>query len=1098
MAAARFRLLLVDDEPDVVDLLRETLSGDYDVATATSGWQALDVLRADRFDLLITDQRMPSMTGVQLIERAKAEQPNLLCIILTAYTDPVDLIAAINRGHVYRYLTKPWDVADLLQTVDTALEEVALRRENEKLLAEAERRLQAMKGMVEVFVGAGGLPTYGDVVDVVSSFVERVVPLDVGATLVRAEPDRPATLTLRLRGAASEAELRRLKDDVLERFRALSGMALGEHDVLVRLSGRAPEATERALASRLFVPLTSEGRVVGVLAAAAHDEAAFSSDEERLLEVLGSRTAEVIHGLRAKTEAERRRLNSVVEGMADGLIMTDASGEVIVENAAARTLLAVPRGQSLTAHFLRDTISFYPFDLVRGWERTGAHAVAEDVSVAERVLHSLVSPVVEPDGRLTGVVVVLRDVTEERQLERKKEDFVADVSHELRTPLTAIKGALELVLRHTGDLSDEQRRFLTLAHDSCKRLGTTIDDLLDLAKAARAGIRLDVALMRLDELVADAVARYEAAFQLAGVQVIAKRPAEPVRVLLDPARVTQVINNLLANALKFTARGQRVEVDIYRPADVQGTVAFSVWNDGAHIDAQDHERIFQQFEQAQTQSGRRVRGTGLGLPISRAIIEAHQGRLWVESAPGRGARFVATLPEHVDEHAAVAAAGPRPVGREREPVRVLVVDDDRAAGFALKGALLAQGYVVDLASGTDDALVLARRHRPTGVVVDVRAGGVDGAQLVEILRHDPDTRACSVLVVSSADDHARARRTGAHAYLEKPLEAGKLGAVMAQLLQARREGARVLVVDDDEATRTLCRESLKALGYAVAEADSAERCGDQVRAFRPDLILLDIKLPDRDGFTLIEALKADLVTSQISVIFISASGDTRSKVRALQLGGDDYVVKPFDAMELCARVENVLRRRAADLASPTTRLPSSAAIDRVVSERIKGKQPFTLCYLDLDNLKAFNDHYGYAKADGVVQQTGDLLKAVIAEHGGPGDFLGHIAGDDFVFVTTPDRAQRIATHVIEAFDRIIPLYYDRDDRARGYIETDDRYGQRRRFAIMSVSLVGVTDAGGRFASHADLAAVAAALKRKAKAIDGSVFLHDDGAAPSSA
>ncbi|OGQ10208.1 MAG: hypothetical protein A2138_08610 [Deltaproteobacteria bacterium RBG_16_71_12] len=1097
MAAKRFRLLLVDDEPDVLELLSETFADGYDVVTAPSGWKALDTLRADRVDLLITDQRMPSMTGVQLIERAKAELPQLPCIILTAYTDPVDLIAAINRGHVYRYITKPWDVADLVQTVESALEEVALRRENEKLLAEAERRLAAMRGMVEVFVGAGTLSTYGDVVDAVTAFVERVVPLDVGATLVRAEPNRPATLTLRLRGAVSDVELQRLKDEVLERYRELSGLPLADSDVLVRLSGRAPEAEGRPLASRLSGPLISDGRVTGVLAVAAHHEAAFSADEERLLDVLGSRTADVINGLRTKTEAERRRMHDVVEGMADGLIMTDASGEVVVDNAAARVLLAVPKGQALTAHFLRDTLSFYPFDLVRGWERTGAHAVAEDVSVGERVLHSVVSPVVEPDGRLTGVVVVLRDVTEERQLERKKEDFVADVSHELRTPLTAIKGALELVLRHTGDLSEEQRRFLSLAHDSCKRLGTTIDDLLDLAKAARAGIRLELALTRLDELVADAVARYEAAFQLAGVQVIAKRPSEPVRVLLDPARVTQVLNNLLANALKFTAQGQRVEVEVYRPADVTGTVAFSVWNDGAHIEAEDHERIFQQFEQAQTQTGRRVRGTGLGLPISRAIVEAHQGRLWVESAPGKGARFVATLPEHLDEHQPTPVAGPKPVGRERGAVRVLVVGDDRASAFALKGALLATGQLVDLATTVDEALVLARRHRPTGVVVDVRQGGIDGGQLIEILRHDPDTRACSVLAVSSIDDRAIARRAGAHAFLDKPLEPAKLGAVMAQRAQARREGARVLIVDDDEPTRALCRESLKALGYAVAEADSAERCLEQVAGFRPDLILLDIKLPDRDGFSLIEGLKADLVTSQISVIFISASGDTRSKVRALQLGGDDYVVKPFDAMELCARVENVLRRRAADLASPTTRLPSSATIDRAVTERIKSGEPFTLCYLDLDNLKAFNDYYGYAKADGVVQQTGDLLKSVVAELGGAGDFLGHIAGDDFVFVTTPDRAQRIATSVIEAFDRIIPLYYDRDDRTRGYIETDDRYGQKRKFPIMSVSLVGVTDGGGRFESHAAIAVAAAALKRKAKAIAGSVFLHDDGNAPSS-
>ena len=228
------------------------------------------------------------------------------------------------------------------------------------------------------------------------------------------------------------------------------------------------------------------------------------------------------------------------------------------------------------------------------------------------------------------------------------------------------------------------------------------------------------------------------------------------------------------------------------------------------------------------------------------------------------------------------------------------------------------------------------------------------------------------------------------------------------------------------------------------------------------------------------------------MIFISARSETRAKVSALQLGGDDYVVKPFDALELCARVETVLRRRDAESASPTTMLPSSTAIDRAVNERLSRGAPFTLCYLDLDNLKAFNDYYGYAKADGVVHQTGDLLRAVMKDQGGPDDFLGHIAGDDFVFITTPERAETLGKSITTAFDRIIPLYYNREDRERGYIETDDRYGEKRKFPIMSVSVVAVTDHGGRFTSHSDIASVAAQWKKRAKAIAGSVFLHDDG------
>ncbi|MFN7135304.1 MAG: response regulator, partial [Myxococcales bacterium] len=263
---------------------------------------------------------------------------------------------------------------------------------------------------------------------------------------------------------------------------------------------------------------------------------------------------------------------------------------------------------------------------------------------------------------------------------------------------------------------------------------------------------------------------------------------------------------------------------------------------------------------------------------------------------------------------------------------------------------------------------------------------------------------------------------------------------------------------------------------------------DLVRQQRPEMLLLDVSLPDGDGFTLLEELKGDRAASHLSVIFVSARNETASKVRALKLGGDDYLVKPFDAMELAARVERVLRRREQELgASPTTRLPGSAAIEKEVLRRLDGGEPFALCYLDLDNLKAYNDHYGYAKADGVVLQTGDLLREVV---GGGGDFIGHIAGDDFVFITTPARVDALCTRIIEAFDRVIPLYYDRDDRERGYIEAEDRYGQRRRFPVMSVSVAAVLHDGAAL-DHSELSRMAAELKKRAKLIPGSKYLRSD-------
>ena len=177
----------------------------------------------------------------------------------------------------------------------------------------------------------------------------------------------------------------------------------------------------------------------------------------------------------------------------------------------------------------------------------------------------------------------------------------------------------------------------------------------------------------------------------------------------------------------------------------------------------------------------------------------------------------------------------------------------------------------------------------------------------------------------------------------------------------------------------------------------------------------------------------------------------------------------------------------------STKLPGSNAIEAEIDRRLvvahSGGGDFAFCYLDLDNLKAFNDYYGYAKADGVIRQTGDIIRDVIAREGSGSDFIGHIAGDDFVFITSVDRVDRVCRTVTQTFDRLVPLYYNKSDRERGYIETLDRYGVLRRFPIMSVSIASLTRVF-RVRSHSELALTAAELKAQAKAIPGSAYVRD--------
>jgi PleD family two-component response regulator len=280
-------------------------------------------------------------------------------------------------------------------------------------------------------------------------------------------------------------------------------------------------------------------------------------------------------------------------------------------------------------------------------------------------------------------------------------------------------------------------------------------------------------------------------------------------------------------------------------------------------------------------------------------------------------------------------------------------------------------------------------------------------------------------------------------------------------------------------------------GHETIEASGGASALAALAHSRPDLVLVDVMMPGMDGFQLAQRLRGDRETALTPIIFLTARGQTADKVRAFKLGAEDYLVKPFDSAELVARVEKALMRRDLELgASPTTRLPGSQAIEAEIDRRLASSAEWAFCYLDLDNLKAFNDYYGYAKADGVILQTGDIVREVVARCGGPGDFIGHIAGDDFVFLTTPEWCDRVAITIIETFDRLVPLYYNKVDRERGFIETNDRYGVLRRFPIMSISLACLTNAGRNIKTHSDLSSAAAEAKQVAKAIKGSSYVRD--------
>jgi diguanylate cyclase (GGDEF)-like protein len=305
-----------------------------------------------------------------------------------------------------------------------------------------------------------------------------------------------------------------------------------------------------------------------------------------------------------------------------------------------------------------------------------------------------------------------------------------------------------------------------------------------------------------------------------------------------------------------------------------------------------------------------------------------------------------------------------------------------------------------------------------------------------------------------------------------------------------RETETILVIDDELHIRTILTYMLEQEGFQVVQASGGAEALALLDDSLPDLILLDIMMPDMDGFTILNRIRGQFRTHNLPVILLTARGETQQKVRGLEAGANDYLVKPFVPDELMLRVRNMLQlsRNQRD-ANPLTGLPGNRAIDAELRRRLDEDSTFGFCYYDLDNFKSYNDHYGYARGDKVLSLLAGILTKHVLE-AERGAFLGHVGGDDFVMISTAADTLDVARQVIEEFDAQVRYLYEPEDWSRGYIELPDRRGESQRFPPVSLTAAVITDADGRFTHVGRVNAVATELKQFGKSQPGSVVVSE--------
>jgi diguanylate cyclase (GGDEF)-like protein len=301
---------------------------------------------------------------------------------------------------------------------------------------------------------------------------------------------------------------------------------------------------------------------------------------------------------------------------------------------------------------------------------------------------------------------------------------------------------------------------------------------------------------------------------------------------------------------------------------------------------------------------------------------------------------------------------------------------------------------------------------------------------------------------------------------------------------------KILVVDDDPDILDLIEATLED-EYEVIKAGSGQEAISLIKKETPDLVILDYMLPDIEGPAICERLREDPLFLHTPVLMLTGKREVESKVQGLNSGADDYMVKPFSPQELIARIRMLIRRSSINLdANPLTRLPGNVSITRELEKRIKTGEKFAVLYLDMDNFKALNDYYGFERGDEAIKRLGRIIIDVIQKKGDSKDFIGHIGGDDFVIISSPQRAERIAQEIISEFDKASPQFFDEKDRIKGYIETADRSGVKRKFGFPTISIGIITNLYREFHHIAQMAALGAEVKEFAKKYPESKYILD--------
>lgn len=634
-------ILIADDSKGIRDFLIEYIlkPKGFQVIVATNGRDGLNLARKHHPQLMIVDNQMPYMTGLELLQTLHQEGLRIPAILMTAHGSEQIAIDAFRLG-IRDYVIKPFLVEEMNAAIDRALRETRLEKERSQLIQELTNSNNELKQRLQelntVYATGKSVTTSLDLEEVLRRVVEAAIYVS-GAeegSLMLLDKEKENELYVRasknLDSASSSMRLR-IKD-------SLAGQVINTRQPIVIDNNIIEQkiTTAYLVKSVVYVPIITQDKAIGVLSVAnRRREQPFNNRDTRVLSTLADYAAIAINNAEIFTnsEQERGKLSTILGQTNNPVIVIDDRELLILANMAAQSVFNLPQ-TNLTGTSIRtliqnpDALNFMLQPVTPDLERT------TELSLADNLVFQANLSLIENVGRS----IVLHNITQLKELDKLKSEFVAIVSHDLRSPLTAILGYVEL-LERVGPLNEDQTEFVNRVKQSVDNITNLISDLLDIGRL-EAGIALDIEECDLPNLLNTILDEFAARIEAKKLQL--KQIVSPKRLLIsgDHKRLHQAFTNLISNAVKYTPEKGAIGLQV---TEMNGQAIVEIADTGVGIASEDIPHIFDKFYRAKNVlSG--FEGTGLGLSIVKSVIERHNGRIWVNSQMGKGTVFSIILP----------------------------------------------------------------------------------------------------------------------------------------------------------------------------------------------------------------------------------------------------------------------------------------------------------------------------------------------------------------------------------------------------------------------------------------------------------------------